>query len=73
MKAHEIREKTIDEVREDLEIAEENLRNLSFQVVTHQLEKTSLIKEAKKDIARIKTVIREHELGVNKLVGADTE
>ena len=67
MKPHEIREKTLDEVKDDLLAARENLRNLKFQVVTSQLEKTSMITQAKRDIAVLKTIIREHELGIRKL------
>ncbi len=67
MKPHEIREKTLDEVRNDLAAAEENLRTLRFQLVTSQLEKTSMIRQIKRDIARLSTVIREHELGIRSL------
>lgn len=62
MKPHEIREKTLDEIKNDLAAAEENLRTLRFRLVTSQLEKTSMIGQVKRDIARLKTVIREHEL-----------
>ncbi|MBD3166724.1 50S ribosomal protein L29 [bacterium] len=61
MKAHEIREKTLDDIRSDVLAAEENLRTLKFQLVTSQLENTSAIKRAKKDLARLKTVLREQE------------
>lgn len=71
MKAHEIREKTIQDVANDVRAAEENLRTLKFQLVTSQLENTSAIKKAKKDLARLKTVVREHELGVHSIYGAD--
>jgi len=70
MKAHEIREKTIQDVANDVRAAEENLRTLKFQLVTSQLENTSAIKKAKKDVARLKTVLREHEIGVRDLHGA---
>ena len=67
MKPHEIREKTCAEVKNDLLAAEENLRTINFQLVTSQLENTALLKKAKKEVARLKTVIREHELGIHKL------
>ena len=63
MKLQEIREKTLEEVKDDLLAAQENLRTLRFQLVTSQLENTSLIGAAKKEIARLKTIIKEHELG----------
>ncbi len=63
MKLQEIREKTLEEVKNDLLAAQENLRTLRFQLVTSQLENTSLIGTAKKEIARLKTIVKEHELG----------
>ena len=59
MKAHEIREKTLDDIKNDLLAAQENLRTLKFQLVTQQLEKTSQISKVKRDIARLKTIERE--------------
>ena len=67
MKPHDIREKTLDEVTNDLLAARENLRNLKFQIVTSQLDKTSMINQVKREIARLSTIIREHELGIRKL------
>ena len=69
MKPHEIREKTLDEVKDDLHAARENLRNLKFQIVTSQLDRTSMIGQAKREIARLQTIIREHELGIRSLAG----
>ena len=70
MKPYEIREKTIDEVQNDLLAAQENLNTLRFQVVTAQLEKISLIKQSRQEIARLKTIIREHELGIRRITTA---
>ena len=67
MKPHEIREKTLDEVKENLSAAQENLRNLKFQIVTSQLDRTSMIRQVKREVARLKTIIKEHELGIRKL------
>jgi len=67
MKPYEIRQKTLEEVRNDLRAAEENLRTVRFQLVTAQLENTSLYEKAKREVARLKTIIREHELGVRRL------
>ena len=69
MKPHEIREKTVDEVRDDLLAAEENLQTIRFQLVTSQLENTAALNAAKKKIARLKTVLRGHELGTHPLGG----
>ena len=70
MKAHEIREKTLEDIKNDLLAAQENLRTLNFQLVTHQLEKTSQISAVKRDIARLKTIIRERELSAGSQVNA---
>jgi len=67
MKPREIREKIPDEVKNNLKAAEENLRTLRFQLVTSQLEKTSQIRITKREIARLKTALRENELGIRKL------
>ena len=72
MKPHEIREKTLEEVKNDLLAAEENLRTIRFQLVTSQLENHSALKEAKKEVARVKTILREHELGIHSLSVPDT-
>ena len=67
MKPHEIRQKTLEDVKNDLLAAEENLRTVRFQLVTAQLENSSLLEKAKREVARLKTIIREHELGISKL------
>ena len=50
-----------DLAKEELRLKKE-LFNLRFQNVTGQLENPQQMKELKKDIARVKTVIRENEL-----------
>ena len=67
MKAQEIRERTLEEVSNDLVAAEENLRTLKLQLVTSQLDKTSMIRQTKRGIARLRTVLREHEKGIRSL------
>ena len=67
MKPHEIRQKTLEDIKSDLLAAEENLRTVQFQLVTAQLENSSLLGKAKREIAKLKTIIREYELGKYKL------
>ena len=67
MKPHDIREKMMDEVKNDLLTAEENLRTIRFQLVTSQLEDHSALKKAKKEIARLKTILREYEIGIHTI------
>tara|TARA_B100000579_G_C22387846_1_gene645887 strand:+ start:130 stop:342 length:213 start_codon:yes stop_codon:yes gene_type:complete len=55
---------TLSELEIKLKENEEALVNLRFQKVLQQLEKPQMIRSTKKEIAQIKTVIREFELGV---------
>lgn len=63
MTASEIREMTVDEIRARLQDQEEELANLRLQLATHQLEDGLAVRKARRDVARLKTVLREHELG----------
>ena len=56
MKAEEIRTKTLDELEGQLGELKKERFNLRFQRATGQLENTSRLREARRDIARIKTV-----------------
>ncbi len=62
MKASEIREMSVDEMNEKLVSLKEELFNLRFQLAVNQLENTARLKAVKKDIAHIKTTLREAEL-----------
>ncbi|MBN1931143.1 MAG: 50S ribosomal protein L29 [Desulfobacterales bacterium] len=59
MKASEIRELGLEEKERKLVEKKEELFNLRFQHSSGQLENSSRIKQTKREIARIKTVIRE--------------
>ncbi len=72
MKASELRELTMDELREKYRELKEELFNLRFQKAVGQLGNPMRIREVKRTIARIKTVMREKELGIN-LVGEGRE
>ncbi|WP_181351031.1 50S ribosomal protein L29 [Thalassobacillus sp. CUG 92003] len=65
MKANEIRELTTAEIEQKVVSLKEELFNLRFQLATGQLENTARIREVRKSIARMKTVTREREVGVN--------
>ena len=58
----DLRAKSIADLQDELVSAKKELFNLRFQNVTGQLENPQRMKELKKDIARVKTVIRENEL-----------
>ena len=53
--------KTADELKNDLVSAKKELFNLRFQNATNQLDNTARIKEVRKDIARIQTIITQKQ------------
>ncbi|MBQ7165232.1 MAG: 50S ribosomal protein L29 [Clostridia bacterium] len=62
MKAQEIHNMTNEELAKKLDDLKEELFNLRFRHATGQLENPNVLHTVKKDIARVKTVIREREL-----------
>ena len=62
MKIDVIRELGATDLEKELDNMKKELFNLRFQHVTGQLENPMRMKDVKRDIARIKTVIRENEL-----------
>ena len=55
-------DKSVSELNTELESKKKELFNLRFQVTVGQLQNTAAIKTCKKDIARVKTLIRQREL-----------
>ena len=55
----ELRDKTAEELKVELVIAKKELFNLRFQNATNQLDNTARIREVRKNIARIQTVITQ--------------
>ncbi len=64
MKANEIRALTSEELSTKLEEAHEELFNLRFRLATRQLENHREIPKVKRKISRMKTILRERELGI---------
>ena len=62
MKLSEIRDKSIAELNEELVALKEELFRLRFQHATNQLENPLQLRSVKRDIARVKTILREREL-----------
>ena len=62
MKANEIREKTNEELAKELDELKRELFKLRFQHATNQLENPMKLRQIKRDIAVIKTIIREREI-----------
>jgi large subunit ribosomal protein L29 len=63
MKAAELREKSVEELSAELLKLREEQFKWRMQQSTGQLGQTHLIKETKKDIARVKTVLAEKKAG----------
>ncbi len=59
MKAADVRAKTDDELTSELEVLGKETFNLRFQRANGQLENTSRVRQVRRDIARIKTVLDE--------------
>ncbi len=55
----DLKTKSADELQQDLAAAKKELFNLRFQNATNQLDNTATIKEVRKNIARIQTVISQ--------------
>jgi large subunit ribosomal protein L29 len=66
MKVKEIRDMTPDELKSNLTSLKEELFNLRFQLATGQLDNSMRVKDVRKSIARVLTVMRERELGIHK-------
>lgn len=65
MKAKDIRALTTDQMLEKEKQYKEELFNLRFQQTTGQLENTARLRQVRKNIARIKTILSEKELSKN--------
>jgi len=63
MKAAELREQTVEELRDRERDLSEKLCALRLQKVTGQLESPAKVRQARQDLARVLTVLREKELG----------
>lgn len=63
MKMSEIRDLSVQELKRRLGDEEEGLANLRFQLSTSQLESPIRVRTLRRDIARIKTLIRQKETG----------
>ncbi len=62
MKASDLRDLPYDKLAERLAEAKEELFNLRFQLATNQLDKTARLRELRREVARISTVMRQQEI-----------
>jgi large subunit ribosomal protein L29 len=63
LKADQVRSLGDEEIRKKLEEAHEELFKLRFQLATRQLTNHRELSKVKRDIARMRTIVRERELG----------
>ncbi len=66
MKLAEIRLKSMDELKALLADTRHEYMNLRFQTVTGQLTDTSRLKQTRRQIATLETILRERELGITR-------
>ena len=71
MKKSELTEMTVPELKTKLQDDFESLQNFRFQKALQQLENPVQIKRVKKDIAQVKTLLKEYKLGI-RAEGGDT-
>lgn len=66
MKAADIRDLTDAEIQQRIVETQEELFRLRFRSATQQLENPSLVRKLRRDVARMKTILRERELQQSK-------
>jgi large subunit ribosomal protein L29 len=59
MNAQELRDKTPDQLRDELANLKKEAFNLRFQQATNQLENTARMRNVRRDVARVKTILNE--------------
>ena len=69
MKKSEFTEMTVPELKMKLQDDFESLQNFRFQKALQQLENPIKIKHVKKEIAQVKTLLKEYELGIRTEAG----
>ena len=65
MKAADTRVMTVDELQDKLVDLKKEQFNLRFQMATGQMENTARVRQVRRDIARVKTIMREKSAAAN--------
>jgi large subunit ribosomal protein L29 len=65
MKVKEMRDLSVEELKQRAATLKEELFNLRFQLATNNLDNTTRISEVRREIAQVKTLIRERDLKAN--------
>ncbi len=68
MKAEMYRERSNEELQNEIRELKEQLFRLRFQHATKQLENTSELRSVRRDLARVNTILRERELAKSRRV-----
>lgn len=71
MKTSEIKDYSLEALQNKLTDNETEMANLRFQKALQQLEKPTRLRELRREIAQIKTVLREMELGLRENKGQE--
>ena len=66
MKMDEIKQLPLEELKIRLQDTQEELSNLKFQLALRQLDNPLKVRTVRKDVAKLKTVIHEHETGLRQ-------
>ena len=73
MKAQELRDLTFDEIVQKREEVKKELFNLRLRQATRQVDNPLKIRMLRRDLARINTIVKEHETNVRPLAESPTE
>ncbi len=71
MRASEYRERSYEELQQTALDIRQDIFNLRFQHATGQLDDVSRLKQAKRNLARVMTILREHQMGIRKVVSRE--
>ena len=66
MKIYQVREMSTEDIQNELNDSVAALENYRFQSATGQLENYKSLKNTKRDIARMRTILKEREAGINQ-------
>ena len=73
LKAEKIRDMTEDEIENRIREVHEEIFNLRFRNAMRQLQNPVLIRERRRDIARLNTILTEHRTGIRRLAGHEEQ
>ena len=66
MKASDVRDMSNEEIQDKISESQEELFRLRFRSATQQIDNPSLIKSLRRDVARMRTILRERETAAKK-------